>query len=294
MGFATELFLTALALASGVRLPPQAQSDDAACEIPEGFHVVDIKDSKVGPLKMALREMTRVDIMSKWLTEYGYWEIRHPRELAAMAERTVPPNGTFIDIGANLGWYSLMFARMGYNVIAVEPMGVNRKAMLATLCLNPDIRDRVKLLPVALVAPEDSSQVCVLYSTRNNRGNGILKCSADKASAPCNPDAEDKRGAACELVKVSTLDGLLKEQGVTAVDVVKMDIEGFECNVLRGGQSLFNKFHVKLLQAETKQKHVEECFFKEADTHGYRMGKGVGQDKNRVISSSMARVMASP
>ena len=45
------------------------------------------------------------------------------------------PGMTFIDIGANLGYYSLLFIASGYKVYAIEPFGANRRALQASLCL---------------------------------------------------------------------------------------------------------------------------------------------------------------
>lgn len=292
MGHLTELLVALLGVASSalrVELEqPGPRPSHPECPVPPGFCVVTIRNSELGSMKMALRKNFTKDIISRHLTNRGSWEIRHPRELGALAGRAIPANGTFLDIGANLGWYSLLFAKIGYNVIAIEPMLLNRQAFQATMCLNPDIRDRVQLVQAALVAPEDRNLQCVLYATATNRGNGILTCTANETELPCDLAKPGVTNGACEVVPTLTLDRLLKDQNPKSVDVVKMDIEGYECNVLRGGQSLFQKFHVKLLQAETKQQQVAECFAKEAKAHGYRMGNGVGQDDNRVMSSLAA------
>uniref|UniRef100_A0A7S1SE34 Methyltransferase FkbM domain-containing protein n=1 Tax=Alexandrium catenella TaxID=2925 RepID=A0A7S1SE34_ALECA len=253
--------------------------------IPPGFRAIWIRDSQVGPMRIVVRESFRMDIISRFLTNKGFWEIKHPRELAELGKTQLPENGTFVDIGANLGWYSILFAKIGYKVIAIEPMRLNRDAIEATLCLNPDIRDRVKLMPVALVAPEDRNRQCVLFATKTNRGNGILTCAADRGDLPCNATEGRRDGSICEVVRSLTLDQVLKESQIASVDVAKMDVEGFECNVMRGGQSLFDEFHVKILQAETKLGFVADCFAKEARDHGYRIGTDLGQDDNRVMSA---------
>ena len=41
------------------------------------------------------------------------------------------------------------------------------------------------------------------------------------------------------LVPLATLDGVLRSIGAPAVDVVKIDVEGFECEVVRGGHTVF-------------------------------------------------------
>merc|ERR1719272_2017479 len=49
---------------------------------------------------------------------------------------------------------------------------------------------------------------------------------------------------------VRRLDDVLAEEHVNAVDFVKMDVEGFECQVMAGGQSLLTKFRPRLIQSE--------------------------------------------
>merc|ERR1712194_93028 len=196
----------------------------------------------------------------------------------------LPDSGVLLDIGANLGFYSFMFAKIGYNVISVEPMVMNRKALNASLCLNPELQSRIRVVARALVAPEDKDGWCVI-SSGLNYGNGALTCGKPEKAKPCTPGDPDPNANACEDVPVKTLDQLLVDLNVTSVNVVKMDVEGFECCVMKGGQSLFNKFRPSFVQAETKQSHVKKCFEKEAAKHKYRMGKHKDADGNRVIAA---------
>jgi len=264
----------------------QAPGDDEShCKLPEGFHVVHL-DTEVGPVKLALREEYKKDLMARKLTNAHFWEIHHPRELAGLADAKLPEKGTFLDVGANVGWYSVLFAKIGYQVVAVEPMLQNREAIKAMLCLNPDIQDRVRLMEVAIVAPENTTHRCIIHATKTNRGNGVLTCVGHGEEPPCDLRTDGEEGSHCEVVRSMTLDQVLEETGFGQVDVAKMDIEGFECKAILGGQTLFTEHHVKLLQMETKNEWVAECFAEEAKKHGYRVGRGVGQDDNRVMSIS--------
>ena len=57
---------------------------------------------------------------------------------------------SFVDIGANVGWYSFMYAQHGYEVLAVEPMTANRALINATMCKNPDVASRISVVAAAL------------------------------------------------------------------------------------------------------------------------------------------------
>ena len=80
-------------------------------------------------------------------------QLRHPTQLLelASAAAVLPRPSTFLDIGANLGYYTLLFAQYGHDVLAVEPMAYNRNALAASLCLNPTLASRITLVAAALV-----------------------------------------------------------------------------------------------------------------------------------------------
>jgi FkbM family methyltransferase len=193
-----------------------------------------------------------------------------------------------LDIGANMGFYSLLFAAAGYDVIALEPLAHNRRAIEATLCLNPALAPRIRLVPVALGMPRSESEVCVIESsTATNRGNGVMRCGEGLA---CTHSRK-----VCEQVRLRTLDAVLAELAPRSIEIVKMDIEGAECDALRGGQSLFVKYAPQLVQVELKKPKVAACALEEAARHGYRFGQKRGHDQNAVMTpaSTATRVQRS-
>ena len=224
------------------------------------------------------------DIVSSSIFYQQRWEITDATDMASRAAAVLPDSGTFLDIGANLGYYSLLFAHRGFNVVAVEAMTRNRKAIEGSLCLNPQLRSRVKIVPVALVSPEElSSTSCVIKSTNSevNIGNGHLLCGPDIAC--------ETGDANCEVVPVKTLDTVLAEVAPTSVDVVKMDVEVHECQVLAGGDSLFTSFRPHILQIETAFGNSGKCVEAKAAEHGYRT-KTAGPDTIMVSTKTVPAV----
>lgn len=240
-------------------LPSQPDVAIESC-VPPGMRKV-----PVGDLQMVVLHH---DIVSDSLARDGHWEISSPRDMvtpAAAAGGLFPQRGTFLDIGANLGYYSLLFAKQGYNVVAVEPMTRNRHAIEGSLCLNPQLRSRITVVPAALVALDDAATTsCIIRSTNDdiNIGNGQLKCG--NASQTCAAGDQN-----CEKVPVKTLDSVLAELKLQSVDVVKMDVEHYECHVFRGGQSLFQKYRPQYLQVETTAPETSSCVQDEARKFGY-------------------------
>ncbi len=67
---------------------------------------------------------------------------------ALVQERGVPKESLiFMDVGANIGAHTVAAAAFGFSVLAFEPMHVNIMSLRHTLCANPELWDRVTLIP---------------------------------------------------------------------------------------------------------------------------------------------------
>jgi hypothetical protein len=138
---------------------PFANLIRSACD---ASHVVNAT-SALGSFPMSTRTP---DFVSSRIKRDGFWEIRHPDEMMRLADSVAPRgDGVFIDIGANIGWYSFLFAQFGYKVYAIEAMPANQKAIQATMCLNPQLAQKITLIPSAIGTGERRPVV---------RGNDIV------------------------------------------------------------------------------------------------------------------------
>ena len=254
----------------------------------------------------------RSDLVSREILRTGRWEIGHPQELASLADSTLEPavNGqadptvrrTFLDIGANIGFYSLLFAHHGWRVISVEPMTRNRAALEASLCLNPELRSRVTVVAAALgsAAQVASGATCVIRRRKGvtwNVGNGKLRCGT--GTAGLHRCEKNQTSAECHAVALRTLDSVLTSLNPDSIDVVKADIEGSECDGLagEGARSLFMRWRPAFLQWEGKETRTDQCMSKTALTHKYRIGQRCGDDMNTVMTTrpvAMAWAEVSP
>lgn len=261
---------------------------DTGCEercLTPGLIAVTVR-SRDYTFRIAVYEALDRDIVSAHVHREGSWEISAPQDIADLADVRLPHGGVFLDIGGNVGYYALLFAKYGYTVYSVEPMWQNRAAIEASLCLNPELRARVTVLPVALGVPRSrggTRETCIVRSfAPSNVGNGVLACGVGMRCPPARSDP----GYACEQVVLTTLDALLQMLDLPAVDVVKADVEGAECDVFSGGPSLFSRYRPKLLQVETLQQHVVECVHGLARQHGYRIGAHKSRfEQNTVLAT---------
>lgn len=130
------------------------------------------------------------------------------------------PGMTFFDVGANIGYFSLLAAQQVGStgrVVAFEPVPRNLEFLRRNLTLNP-------ALNIITVVPAAVSE---------SRGETTLHLGWHEGNASLLADA---RGTTTDAISVPTLplDAYLEEQGIERVDVLKMDIEGAEIFALAG------------------------------------------------------------
>jgi FkbM family methyltransferase len=129
------------------------------------------------------------------------------------------PGMVFVDIGANIGYFTLVAARRvgpTGRVLAVEPEPYNFQLLQRNVGVN-DLAN-VELANVALGDRQGSA---ALYCSPQNFGDHRLYDGA----------SEQRRATE---VQVRTLDGLVKARQLGAVDVIKMDVQGYENRVIAG------------------------------------------------------------
>ncbi len=135
------------------------------------------------------------------------------------------PGMTVLDIGANLGYYTVIAAaRVGASgrVIAVEPDKDNQYFLQKNVTENG--LSHVTVVPVAVAATEGEA---VLYMSSDNKG--------DHRVYPVEGSRQQQQ------IHTTTIDALMTQFDLTHVDVIKMDIQGAEGLALQGMQELLSK-----------------------------------------------------
>jgi FkbM family methyltransferase len=141
-----------------------------------------------------------------------------PNELALL-EQAMRPGFVFVDVGANVGTYSLFVAgRAGRSsrVLAVEPHPVAHRRLACNLALNG--LDWVETEAVAL---GDAPGTVELLINDRNIGSTSLREGWE-------PDRSQRRIA----VPCETLLAVVQRHGLTRIDALKADVEGAEDRVL--------------------------------------------------------------
>jgi FkbM family methyltransferase len=128
----------------------------------------------------------------------------------------VGAGGTFVDVGANVGTYALVLARhVGESgkVIAIEPHPVT----FARLKFNNDASRIAQTKLVAAAAGASDGELMIETDGDNLGASHIVTGAA---------------GANAIKVPALRLQRILEEAGITNVDALKIDIEGFEDRAL--------------------------------------------------------------
>jgi len=134
------------------------------------------------------------------------------------------PGFTFLDIGANIGYFSMLAASCLKNtgkVIAFEPVEQNRE--LFNLSVQANNFQNIELHPYAV---SDTEQTFALEIGGRNSNSRIISVEGGSVGKP--------------QVTAVPLDNFLHD--LTALDVVKIDIEGAEPLALQGMRTLIEKF----------------------------------------------------
>lgn len=123
--------------------------------------------------------------------------------------------GTFVDLGANIGFYSLSIAATGARVIAVEPNPKTLERLRFNVAIN-DFAGNVTVIPVGI----------------GEEGEFELISSGDLGSASIGPNQTKNERTIATRIRTRPLLDILSEADVESIEGLKIDIEGMEDRAL--------------------------------------------------------------
>lgn len=171
--------------------------------------------------------------------------VYEPQE-TAITQALLAPGATFVDVGANWGYFTLLAARrLGARgaVIALEPDPRMCGALRANVALNG-----LSSVTVLELAAADRAGTVPLLGFDQAGGNYGLSRMAPRGEEPPGSFA----------VTASTLDDVFAELRLTRVSLLKMDIEGGEARALAGLRRSFEAGVVDRLLLEVHPQQLEE------------------------------------
>jgi FkbM family methyltransferase len=162
------------------------------------------------------------EILQQCIYYFGVWE----PQITAFVRRRLALGDTFVDVGANIGYYSLLASQLvgkTGTVVAIEASPTTFKDLQTNLELND-----VSNVRAVNVAASDSKGVAKIYRGHEHHIGltTMLECRGF--------DLE------CE-VRAAPLSAILKPEELKGARLVKVDVEGAECSVVSGMGSLIEK-----------------------------------------------------
>ena len=139
--------------------------------------------------------------------------------LRDVMQKLSPQEPVFVDIGANVGQHSLFMSRLASQVHSFEPFAPVRERLLHQIALNG--LQHITVHPVGL--SDANTRLPFFAPTGRNMGIGSFDASTTSKGNVSIGELELVRG-----------DDYFLMQGIARVDVLKMDVEGFEKPALTG------------------------------------------------------------
>ena len=185
--------------------------------------------------------------ISKFIMIYGK---REPLTVDYLVRsRIVKEGDTVLDIGANIGYYALLESKMAGKtgvVYAVEPIKNNMDLLKKNIELNG--AGNIKTYNLA-IGDADRKRIEIYKRSKGNLSS-LTALSSDYGEV-----------VSIEEVPMSTVDSFVKNEMNHPPNFIRMDVEGYEANILKGmKKALFTtpnlqiEFHPTILSTEQKDK----------------------------------------
>lgn len=191
------------------------------------------------------------------------WEVffygAHEAYILRLLERLTQPGHVVIDVGANVGTHSLPLSRrVGPEglIVAVEPEPRVRERLLENIALNR--LENVNVLGRAITAKAGARELFTYAPGSPNRMTSSFTPDAARPSTS---------------VLCATLDETVAELGLKRLDLVKIDVEGYEPDVLIGGAECIARLRPHLV-FECVDEHWRKAGFEFESTRGFLAGLG--------------------
>jgi FkbM family methyltransferase len=159
--------------------------------------------------------------VAPFLLEWGFYE-KYETELF---KRLVKKGMIVVDVGANIGYYTLLAAHLVGNegkVFAFEPEPYNYNL----LCKNIKVNGYRNVIPVRKAAYSKSGKMKLFLDKSNLGGHSLSEANVDRSASI--------------TVEITSLDDYFKNTDYR-IDLIKMDVQGSEMEVLEGMTNIINQ-----------------------------------------------------
>ncbi len=188
-----------------------------------------------------------------WIQQHIYFTGTYEESELLFIEKNLKPDSTFIDIGANIGLFSITASAVvgdKGNIISFEPFSTNYDAFCHNININSIHNIKAERLAVA-----DKDKIIPLYYNQDESNLGMVSSYASNHTLK-------------EEIISTSLDTYLSDKKINTVDIIKMDIEGGEYLALLGMKSTLIKYH-PLLIIEIDNNILKDTPYSDKDIYTY-------------------------
>lgn len=182
---------------------------------------------------LPLAEMTRGEI-NKCFSEFIFLIEEVAIADQYCARQFLNDNATIIDVGANIGVFSLFAQHLfsGCEIYAFEPTA-KASAILQKTVTDNHLSESIHLLKMAL---GNKNEKVVLVTPKDGIGIGNMVADSNLLIG------REKMFVNFEEVPMMTLDKFIQEKNVKNADFIKIDAEGYERQIIKGAKETIKKF----------------------------------------------------
>lgn len=158
---------------------------------------------------------------------------------------------TVIDVGANVGQFAIAASRLfnGAHIFSIEPdpktAGILRKNTNGEIGID-----------ISVVALGEFVGEAKFFVNRDSQVSSLLPLGDDRVSAFPDSTVESELN-----VRLSTLDALFGDRGLEKPILVKIDVQGFEDRVIRGGKKFLSEVDWVLIEVSFAELYQGELDF---------------------------------
>ena len=177
------------------------------------------------------RIMYKSNVWEKQETDYILEALTYYSKKNNISEKDV----YIMDIGGNIGWYTIILGKYGYKIITFEPNKINFYILNKNYCLNKELN--ITLINKGIFLEEKK---CYIHSHKSNIGNGNINCNK-------KPDENYVNNGEIILTKLSNYIPFFINKNLA---LIKIDIEGSEEKAFESGIELLSEYHVPFIFIE--------------------------------------------
>jgi len=218
------------------------------------------------------RGLTLNFVSDNWITKYRSRTFNEKEsEMLDWLDEKLDNKAVFFDVGANVGIYTIYAAKRNRNsqIVAFEPEYSNLHLLKQNI-LNNQLLNKIQIFSIAL---NEESGISFLHIQDETPGAALSTVSDDDISET----ATGHKVIWKEGIAVMSLDEFCDQVGIQPT-IIKIDVDGNELAILKGGLKTFNNPVLKSIYIEIDEENDSECE-KKLKKFGFKQTKISGQNQ---------------